>query len=637
MSAQARRISSSLRDRVDLERSSAAASERVRGLAGDPRLRFASRVAAYFRDDWAQMGALLALVGVSITIGLLQVWPVAVLVDLVSTGPRPGDWIHRLFLTPLPDSLLGRILGLAGITLTLRLAQEALTTGRALLGFRIGYGGLTRVRGDLYRKLQALHLGYHRAQPQGDALYRLNQDAAGFQALLNVALSAFASALSLAVMTAIMASRDAPLTLLALAVVPPLVWTNVRFGRALRQKCAEAKEVERELTTVVQRTMASIGLIQAFGREEDEAARFHATLHESARAWLRLHRDEVCYTLTVGAIFGIGGAVVLGYGGCIAAAPRAGVGGRGMTIGDLTAFLMYLGMLYDPLCKLTGAGASLQAGIAGAERVFEVLDRDPVVRDRPDAAPLPLAPRSLALDGVGFEYRAGHPVLQDVTAKILPGEMVAFVGSSGVGKTTLLNLLPRFHDPTRGALRLDGRDARALRVADLRRHIALVLQDSDLLPASIEENIAYGRPGATRAEIERAAEMAGAASFIKALPEGYETRLDEGGQRLSGGQQQRVAIARALLTEAPILVLDEPTSALDPEHERVVTEALRSLRGQRTIVLVSHRLHTVTECDRIFVLQGGRIVEQGTHAELLARRGAYHALAQCQLRIEGAA
>ncbi|WP_437572168.1 ABC transporter ATP-binding protein [Sorangium sp. So ce542] len=615
-------------------RSPAMAAERraapSRSAAGGPRLRFFLRVGAYFKPEWARIGALSLLVCVSIAISLLQVWPVAVIVDLISSGPRNEDLVHRLLLAPLPDSLLGRVLGLAAMTLVLRVAQEFVGMGRALLNFRIGYGGLTRVRCDVYRKLQALHIGYHRAQPQGDALYRLNQDAAGFHGILNVAVAVMGSALTLAVMICIMASRSPTLTLLALAVVPPLLLTNQRFGRALHKRCTEAKEVESELTTSVQRSMASIGLVQAFGREADEEARFHATLRNSVKAWLRLHHDELGHLLTVGSILGLGGALVLGYGGYLVVEARSGAGDSAMTLGALTAFLGYLGMLYDPLCKLTGAGAAVQGGVAGAQRVFEVLDRDQAVVDAHDAAALPTEPRVLSLDAVGFEYRPGHPVLRGVDATIRPGQMVAFVGSVGAGKTTLLSLLPRFHNPTRGALRLDGIDTRAIRVADLRRHIALVLQDSILLPATIAENIAYGRPFATDGEIRRAAEMAGAAGFIEALPDGYGTQIADGGLNLSAGQRQRIAIARALLTDAPILVIDEPTDGLDAEHERTIGEALRALKGQRTIILMSHRLSTVVDCDQIFVLERGRIVERGAHAELLRRDGVYTTMARWQ-------
>jgi len=239
----------------------------------------------------------------------------------------------------------------------------------------------------------------------------------------------------------------------------------------------------------------------------------------------------------------------------------------------------------------------------------------------------------LQLDHVSFAYRQDTPVLADVSVTIPPGEMVAFVGSSGAGKTSLLNLLPRFYDPTSGAVRLDGHDLRTVKVRDLRRHIALVLQESPILAATVAQNIAYGNPAATAAQIHEAARLSGAESFIQSLPQTYQTLLDEGGQNLSGGQRQRIGISRALASEAPILVLDEPTSALDAHNERMITETLAGLKGKRTIVIVSHRLSTVADCDRIYMMEQGRIVEEGTHAELLARNGAYARLARHQMKL----
>jgi subfamily B ATP-binding cassette protein MsbA len=265
-----------------------------------------------------------------------------------------------------------------------------------------------------------------------------------------------------------------------------------------------------------------------------------------------------------------------------------------------------------------------------------VLDLEPTVRDAPGATDLPRQPRVVELDRVSFEYRPGEAVLRDVSAKVEPGAMVAFVGPSGAGKSTLLNLLPRFYDPTAGRILLDGVDLRDMKVKDLRRNVALVLQDSVILPTTIAQNIAYGRPSATKEQVREAARMAGAAEFIESQPEGYDTQVVEGGANLSGGQRQRISIARALLTEAPFVVLDEPTSALDPHHEYHVSRTLRALKGQRTVILVSHRLGVVAECDQIFLMDGGRIVERGTHAELLALRGHYYGMARHQLGLSAA-
>jgi subfamily B ATP-binding cassette protein MsbA len=298
-----------------------------------------------------------------------------------------------------------------------------------------------------------------------------------------------------------------------------------------------------------------------------------------------------------------------------------------MTVGTLIIFMDYIRKLWDPLKWLTEFVAKVRIFEAASRRVFHILDTPEPIVEQPGAVLLPLAPRTLVLDRVGFGYRDGQTVLEDLSAEIRPGEMAAFVGPSGAGKSTLLALMLRFHDPTEGVLRLDGVDFREARLGDLRAHMALVGQDSPVLPASVAENIAYGRPDASRREIAEAARMAGAAAFIEALPEGYDTVLAEGGQNLSGGQRQRIAIARALLTAAPVLILDEPTSALDPDHERHLVETLVALKGRRTIILVTHRLESVIACDRVYVMEAGRIVEDGAPAELLGRGGRYARMA----------
>jgi ABC-type multidrug transport system fused ATPase/permease subunit len=571
----------------------------------------------YFRADARALVLLLCVLVAQALASLLQAWPMALLVDVLVGAPPASGHAVAWVRSALPDGRAAAIMVCAGATLVLRLMQELLTMTRTLLGHHVGYGGVMRLRCELFRKLQALHLEYHHREPQADAMYRLANDTTGVQALLDVAVSLLVSAVTLAAMAVVMLGKSPPLTLVAVTIAPVLLWVNVRFGRRLKSCGEHAKKAESELTTVIQRSLTAVGLAQAYRREPDEFARFQSTAKTSVGAWLRLHRDQVHYVLAVGALFGAGGAAVLGYGAGLVSAGE-------MTVGDLTIFLAYLGMLYDPLCKLSGASGSLAGGATGAQRVFDVLDRPRGIDDAPDAIALAPGPRTLGLHGVDFHYPGREPVLRDVDVRVAPGQMVAFVGESGSGKTTLLNLLPRFYDPTRGSLTLDGVDLRRLRLEDVRRHVALVLQESVILPSTIAENIAFGRADATCEEIRAAAELAGAARFIEALPAAYDTRLDEGGRNLSGGQRQRIGIARALVTHAPILVLDEPTSALDPEHERIVTESLAALKGSRTIVVVSHRMSTVAGCDVIHVMRRGRIVESGDHESLLALGGLYH-------------
>jgi ABC-type multidrug transport system fused ATPase/permease subunit len=599
-------------------------------------MRLYLRAVSYFRPDLPLVVLLLVIIFASSGLGLLAAWPMAILIDSVLTpSPNHDDFFHRLFLSPLPSGRLGQVIGLAATGLLLKLTQDVLAMFQAFVSNQINYNGLMRVRCDLYRKLQALNLAYHRANPQGDAIYRLSSDTFACQTILQTLIAAVVATVTLVTMGSVLMSRSVPLTLLALSVAPMLAAANVVFGRRLKQRSLECKEYDTRFTTAVQRSMANIGLVQAFGREDHEFTRFHGSVRETIAAWWRLNSQQMAYNLIVGTLFGLGAAAVFGYGGYLVyhdqfAYPRPG----GMTVGDLMIFTSYLGLLWGPLCTLTGFGANIQGGVAGAQRVFEVLDCDPVIADSAGALPMPQRPRVLELQNVEFRYDGARPVLCDVSVKILPGQMVAFVGSSGVGKSTLLNLLPRFYDPTAGRILLDCVDVRDVKVRDLRRHVALVLQESVILPTTIAENIAYGRTNATHEQVCEAARLAGAADFIEELPDGYDTQIAEGGANLSGGQRQRISIARALLTEAPFVVLDEPTSALDPRHEMIVTRALRTLKGRRTVVIVSHRLGVVADCDQIFVMDGGRIVEQGTHHELLARRGHYHAMA-CQQSLGG--
>ena len=592
------------------------------------------RAVEYFRQDLFAIALSLALVGISILLSVLFPIPLTLLIDTVikqeGTGGGTGFWASRLW-THYTRGLdkTQQVIILAAIMFVIRMAAELLRFWQTLLTIRVGYNGSLRVRTDLFGKLQSLSLGYHKSRPQGDVIYRLSSDTNGFQGILNIVLGVLINVLTLVAMAWVMFSMNWRLTLISLLVLPLLLLNMKLYGKKLKSLYIDSYEIDSKITTAIQRSMASIGLVQAFGRERDEYNNFSSTLGSSMRIKMRLHWHEVMYWLVLGAIFAVGATVILGYGGYLAVNSAT----TGFSVGMLTAFLMYLDKLYDPLNKLTGSGASLAGSQAQVERVFETLDHDPVVKDEPGAIHLTQQPRTLTLEGVTFGYNPETPILKDVSVTIKPGSMVAFVGSSGVGKTTLLSLLPRFYDPQSGVMRLDGHDVRTIKVADVRKHVALVLQENTVLPASVSENIAYGRPDASQADIQKAAELAGASGFIDKLDQKFDTLISESGANLSGGQRQRISIARALLTNAPFVVLDEPTSALDPMHEALITQTLKGIKGLRTIVLVSHRLSTVMDCDEIFVMHEGRIVEKGNHEQLVAQRGHYFEMAKHQLRL----
>jgi subfamily B ATP-binding cassette protein MsbA len=602
-----------------------------------PPTRFYARVLSYFAADWPYIVLTLTFILLSTLAALLQPFPLAILIDSIN-GRRPSDhWAYRLFIAMTPESTLGKILALAAITLILRLLQELFNMGKALANIRVGYSGLMRVRCALFHKLQELSLAYHKDQPQGDAIYRLSTDVYGFQTTLNNLVNGVVvSVITLIAMAWIMFSMNWRLTLLALSVTPALVWSHKYFHAVLKRKWTDVKDIDTALTTTIQRSVSTIGLVQAFGQEDREYQKFEHNVRSSIKRYVRTHLSEVTYGIVVGLILGTGAALIFGYGGYLAYKDQVvnQLGDSGMTAGKLFIFINYLTQLYTPLSNLAASGATMTQGVVGAQRVFEVLDRDPVIYDAPDAAPLPRQSRVMTLDHVSFEYLSDKAVLKNVSATISPGEMIAFVGPSGVGKSTILSLVPRFYDPTAGRITLDDQDIRRVKIKDLRKHIAIVLQENVILPATVAENIAYGRPDATDEQIWHAARLAEADDFIRALPSGYDTPINEQGSNLSGGQRQRIAIARALLTEAPILLFDEPTSALDPNNERAITQTLNHLKGKRTIILVSHRLSTVVECDQIFMMQHGEIIERGTHDELVARRGAYYEMARHQLQLE---
>jgi ATP-binding cassette subfamily B protein/subfamily B ATP-binding cassette protein MsbA len=470
--------------------------------------------------------------------------------------------------------------------------------------------------------LQNLPLKFHDSRRSADSSFRVAYDSQSIQTIYN---KGFATVLSSVVMLVatffVMVRMNWPLTLASLAVLPPVVWAIRFYAVRVRNQSTDIHERESDLLTIAQEGLSQIRMVHAFGRESFEVDQFRRRASRSLEANMKLNMTSVASALVVGTLMAAGTALMYYIGSLQVMNPAAS-----FTLGDLLVFSSYLLMLYQPLEQLTYTAWALEGAAAGAQRCFEVLDRQDDVPDAPNAVDLKEVRGRIEFAGVGFGYTEERGVLQDINFTIEPGQTVAFVGGTGTGKSTLLSLVPRFYDPTGGTVSLDGRDLRSITKKSLRSHIGMVLQDTLLFSTTIRENIAYGKPGATDAEIEEAARKAQALDFIQRMPQGFDSPVGERGGHLSVGQRQRIGIARAFLKNAPILLLDEPTSALDPSTEHAIMGTILELMKGRTTLIITHRLTTIHGLGRIVVLKNGRVVEDGSGAELVARGGAYAAL-----------
>ncbi len=474
------------------------------------------------------------------------------------------------------------------------------------------------VRDHLYGHMQSLSLSFFTRHPTGMLISRVLNDVGMMQAAITEAATNLVKEFFAAFfLVGVVFYRDWKLALVALVAFPLAIWPILRFGEKLRRNARKSQEVAGVLTAHLQETISGAKLVKAFGAEKFEAGRFTGKNADLFRLTMKVVKVQ-SLTAPLSEIFaGIGIAAVIYYGG------YSVVNGHS-TPGNFFSFMTALLMLYGPVKRLSGVNNTIQQGIAAAERVFEVLDTRPEIADRPGAKTLDGIQEGISFDGVGFRYEAGGtPILADVSLDVPAGTMVAIVGSSGAGKTTLVDLIPRFYDPQEGAIRIDGTDIRDFTLSSLRARIGIVTQHTILFNDTLRNNIAYGMRDAPFSKMEEAARSAGAHGFISRLKEGFETVIGEQGMMLSGGERQRVAIARALLKDAPILILDEATSALDTESERVIQAALDTLMRGRTTFVIAHRLSTVRNADVILVIEGGRIVERGRHEELLSRESLY--------------
>jgi ATP-binding cassette subfamily B protein len=548
---------------------------------------------------------------------LLKPWPLQLVIDHVLGG-------KKLALPLLPSLTPGALLVAACIGLV------AVTLGSALLTLlhnytTIGVGQrmVNDVRGALYGHLQRLSLAFHSRQRVGDLMYRITADSFAVQTMIMNGLLPILSALVLlAGMLAVLLPLDPWLTALSLTIVPVLFVLIALFNRRITDVASEVRERESAVYTLVQWAMSSVKVVQAFTKEEEEYGRFIGASRASLKATLRLYSWQTLYSGAVNTLVALGTALV------VYAGARSVMSGA-LTLGELVVFIAYLAQLYEPVNQITQSWGLIAGARIGAARCFEILETEADLKDGTRDFPPEGARGAVEWRKVGFRYRPEMPVLRQVDLAVAPDTKVAVVGATGAGKSTLLGLLPRFYDPTGGSVHIDGADVRDYRIKSLRRQIAMVLQPPLVFPISVRDNIAYGRPEASDAEIEEAARLARIHDLVLSLPQGYATVLGEAAT-LSEGEKQRLTIARAILRNAPILILDEPTSALDVETEALVMEGIARLTAGRTTFIIAHRLSTVRSADLILVLRDGAIVERGSFAELMRRGGIFAELYNTQ-------
>jgi subfamily B ATP-binding cassette protein MsbA len=499
------------------------------------------------------------------------------------------------------------------------------TYGQNVLVSFVGQRILADLQKRMFAHLLRADLAYFHSQPSGGLISRFINDVEKMRGTVASVLTAIGrDSLTIIFLVGVMFYQDWLLTLASFFAFPTAILPLVNIGKRIRKVSANTQQELGQFTTLLNEVFQGARHVKAYGMEAFERDRAGVVIEQIFALVFRAARTKAAAYPIMETLGGTAIVVVICYGGW-----QVIEGTR--STGTFFSFVTALLLAYDPVKKLVNLNAQLQEGLAAAERVFDILDVEPTITDRPNAKRIDVAKGDVSLENVDFSYADGKPVLQGVSLSIEAGKTVALVGQSGAGKSTVLNLIPRFFDTSAGRVTLDGVDIRDLKIASLRAQIALVSQDVTLFDDTIEANIAYGRAGASPEEIRQAARNAAADTFIEAMPEGYETTVGEHGVKLSGGQRQRIAIARALLKDAPILLLDEATSSLDTESERAVQNALAELMRGRTTIVIAHRLSTIQSADMIHVVDAGCIVESGRHQELLARGGVYANLHQLQL------
>ena len=577
------------------------------------------RLAHYLRPYRLPFAVALGQVFLMSAFELLRPWPLKIVVDSV-LGDRPLPF--GIAAGGASRSALLTACVLAQVLLQGMLGGLSYWNNRTTI--TIGQKMVNDLRSDLYQHLQRLSLSFHAKRQVGDLLYRLTADTYAIQGLtMNGVFPVVSAAMFLVGMTLVLLRIDWVLTLVALGVCPVLYLAIQRMTGRISDVSVSARELESDVYTIVQHGLSAIRVVQAFTQEETEHRRFLQQSAASLTASRRLYLVQTAYSGVVNTLIAAGTALVLWFGAWRVMAGQ-------MTVGDVLVFLGYVASLYAPVSALSQTYGTIQGAKAGMWRVFEILEEPEVVSSGPLVLERDKVRGEIRFESVDFSYDGRRRVLSDVSFVVAPGTSAALVGPTGAGKTTLISLLPRFYDPSAGRVLLDGTDLREFQLSSLRRNVSMVLQPPLVFPATVRENIAYGRPGASLAEIERAAELAQLAPFLRRLPHGLDARIGEGGVNVSEGERQRLTIARALLRDAPILILDEPTASVDAETEALLVAGLKTLMEGRTIFIIAHRLSTVRDASQIVVVREGRVVENGGYEALVAQQGFFSHLVRLQ-------
>jgi subfamily B ATP-binding cassette protein MsbA len=572
---------------------------------------------------------LLAISGESIA-DVLQPWPLKVVLDnVISRKPEHGWLTHTIHHTIGTNA--GRILLAACVAvMVIALLDAVCTYGEKWVTTTVGQWVSHDLRRALYARVQRLSLSYHDQSKTGDLISRVTDDIDAIQSfIVSGLLSIVVDVATIVGMIGVMFYLSWQLTLIAMTVVPVLFAIVYVYTRKVKKYSRAVRKQEGKMISVVQEVLGSIRVVKAFARENYEIQRMEGESLETVEAALKARRLKARLVPLVSIVTGVGTALVLYFGGKQALTNVVVWAGGG----TIVVFLAYIRNMYKPMQDISKIMDSYSKADVGYERIKEVIEVEDEMRDAPDARNAPKLRGDIDMEDVSFCYNSEQPILSDINMHVKAGTTVAIVGPTGSGKTTLVNLIPRFYDVSKGAVKVDGIDVRKLKQRSLREQISFVLQDTVLFSGTIWENIAYGRPEASYAQIVRAAEDANAAEFIDKLPNKYDTVVGERGLTLSGGQRQRIAIARAIIRNSPILILDEPSSGLDAASEQLVFEALDRLMENKTSIVIAHRLSTIRKAICIFVVKDGRIVEQGTHDELITHEdGVYRQLHDIQFQ-----